>query len=130
MEDAAGPDAGREGVAADADAAAGQVCGGGDAAVPAHGDAAVVEGAGQKDGQGGEGLGVGAGAQVGGQGHFGHIKLQAAHHTAENGGYGRHFNLLHTEQVGCRRAVFQRRRVAVAADGGSQGQLAHAGVLL
>ena len=108
-EDAAGPDAGGDGVAAvHADAAALEILGVADARAGVVPDRAVMETAHQEDRQRGERDAVLARGEIGGQRHLADVELQRAHHPAK--ALDQHRDLLELQREARRSdgAVLQR----------------------
>ena len=128
-QDAAHPDAGGKRVAAYANLAAFEILRRPDTAAPVAQQLAVIEGAGQEDGDSGKALAVGAGTETGRQRHLRDIELEPPHHAAEYHRHGGDLNVLQVEHRGGDGAILQGRGMAIVSYRGTQhrtGLLFHA----
>jgi hypothetical protein len=126
LQDAARPDAGRDGVAAvDADLSALEILGCADAGLGVHQHGAVVECPHQEDRHRGHGFAVRLGADVGGDRHLADVELVAAHHAAEGGDERIDLFECESEGPGLDGTVLERTVIALRAGDGFQLEIGH-----
>ena len=80
-------------------------------------DGGVMELAQDKHRQGGEGFVIGLSRQVGGDGHFGDVELQAAAHPAEGANDGADFKMLELQAWRGDAAVFEGFGMGIRSNG-------------